>query len=77
EAEVAALAAEGLTDRDIAEHLVLSVRTVESHLSRVYRKLHVSSRRRLRPALDEVDRALPSGGGAQRPPQGAAQRMKE
>ncbi|MGL5927424.1 MAG: helix-turn-helix transcriptional regulator, partial [Dermatophilaceae bacterium] len=63
EAEVATLAAEGLTDREVAEHLVLSVRTVESHLSRVYRKLQVSSRRRLRGALDEAARALPPDAG--------------
>jgi DNA-binding CsgD family transcriptional regulator len=51
EAEVARLAGAGMSDRDIAEHLVLSVRTVESHLSRAYRKLHVTSRRQLLAAL--------------------------
>ncbi|MEU4624775.1 LuxR C-terminal-related transcriptional regulator [Actinoplanes sp. NPDC023801] len=48
EAEVAGLAASGLTDREISHRLTVSVRTVESHLSRVYRKLGVSSRRALR-----------------------------
>ncbi|GFJ93685.1 transcriptional regulator [Phytohabitans rumicis] len=51
ESEIAGLAASGLTDREIAERLVLSVRTVESHLARVYRKLPVRSRRQLREAL--------------------------
>ncbi|HEU5267263.1 MAG TPA: helix-turn-helix transcriptional regulator [Jatrophihabitans sp.] len=49
EAEVAALARHGMTDREIAEHLVLSVRTVETHLTRVYRKLGITSRRQLAP----------------------------
>jgi DNA-binding CsgD family transcriptional regulator/energy-coupling factor transporter ATP-binding protein EcfA2 len=47
EAEVARLAASGLTDREIAERLVLSVRTIETHLTRAYRKLGVQSRRGL------------------------------
>jgi DNA-binding CsgD family transcriptional regulator len=51
ESEIAALAADGLTDREIAARLVLSVRTVESHLARVYRKLTVTSRRQLKGAL--------------------------
>jgi DNA-binding CsgD family transcriptional regulator len=51
EHEIAELAARGLPDRDIADRLVVSVRTVESHLGRVYRKLGVSSRRDLPGAL--------------------------
>jgi DNA-binding CsgD family transcriptional regulator len=51
ENQIASLAATGLTDREIADRLVLSVRTVESHLARVYRKLAVTSRRQLRQAL--------------------------
>lgn len=39
EREVAALAAGGLSNRDIADRLVVSVRTVENHLHRVYHKL--------------------------------------
>jgi DNA-binding NarL/FixJ family response regulator len=51
ELEVARLAASGMTDRDIADALVVSVRTVESHLASTYRKLGISSRQELRDAL--------------------------
>lgn len=44
EREIAELAARGMTNRDIAEELVVSERTVESHLYRVFAKLGVSAR---------------------------------
>jgi DNA-binding NarL/FixJ family response regulator len=44
ELEVLELVAAGLTNDAIAEHLCLSVRTVERHLSNVYAKLRVSGR---------------------------------
>jgi len=44
EAEVLALVAKGLTDAEVAEHLVVSLRTVHAHLRSVYRKLDVHSR---------------------------------
>jgi DNA-binding CsgD family transcriptional regulator len=47
EAEVATLAAAGLTNRDIATRLSLSERTVSHHLERIMRKLGLSSRREL------------------------------
>ncbi|MCA5892128.1 LuxR C-terminal-related transcriptional regulator [Isoptericola sp. NEAU-Y5] len=47
EAEIVALAREGLTNREIASRLFLSVRTVESHLYRAMQKLGVSDRRQL------------------------------
>lgn len=47
ETEVARLAAQGLRDKDIADELQLSVRTVESHLATAYRKLRIASRRDL------------------------------
>ena len=51
EAEIAQLAAQGMRDKDIADELVLSVRTVESHLATAYRKLGIASRRELVEAL--------------------------
>jgi DNA-binding CsgD family transcriptional regulator len=51
EIEIARLAAQGLRDKDIADELTLSVRTVESHLASAYRKLHIASRRELIEAL--------------------------
>jgi DNA-binding NarL/FixJ family response regulator len=44
EVEVLGLVASGLTDAQVAEQLVLSVRTVHSHVRSIYRKLGVSSR---------------------------------
>jgi DNA-binding CsgD family transcriptional regulator len=44
EREVARLAGAGLSSKDIAAALHLSVRTIDSHLARVYRKLGVSRR---------------------------------
>jgi len=53
ERRVAKFAAEGLTNREIAARLYLTTSTVEQHLTRIYRKLGVSSRvqllSRLRP----------------------------
>ncbi|MEV6007860.1 helix-turn-helix transcriptional regulator [Streptomyces sp. NPDC051976] len=48
ESEIAVLVAQGLTDREIAERLTISVRTVGNHLYRIYRKLGVENRRALR-----------------------------
>lgn len=39
EAEIAALVARGLTNREIADRLVLSAKTVEHHVSRILDKL--------------------------------------
>ncbi len=51
EREVATLAARGLSNREIAERLVISVRTVDNHLHRTYSKLGLSGRKELRPIL--------------------------
>jgi DNA-binding CsgD family transcriptional regulator len=47
EARVAVLAARGASNSEIAGSLVVSVRTVETHLSSVYAKLGLQSRRQL------------------------------
>jgi DNA-binding NarL/FixJ family response regulator/nucleoside-triphosphatase THEP1 len=62
---VASLAAEGCSNRDIAAKLLVTVRTVESHLSAVYRKLGVRSRTSLVHALAGAQ-ADPARGSAVR-----------
>jgi DNA-binding CsgD family transcriptional regulator len=47
ERRVADLAATGQTNREIAERLFVSEKTVETHLARVFRKLELRSRRQL------------------------------
>jgi DNA-binding CsgD family transcriptional regulator len=44
EQEVAAMAAAGASSREIADRLVLSVRTVDNHLQNIYSKLGVTRR---------------------------------
>jgi DNA-binding NarL/FixJ family response regulator len=51
ELRVATLAADGQTNRDIAQALYVTPRTVEVHLSNAYRKLDIASRRELPAAL--------------------------
>ncbi|MER6434498.1 LuxR C-terminal-related transcriptional regulator [Streptomyces sp900105245] len=48
ERELVALVAQGFTDKQIAERLTISVRTVNNHLYRIYRKLGVANRHALR-----------------------------
>ena len=55
ERRLATLAATGLTNREVAERAFVSVKTVESNLTRVYRKLGVRSRVGLARALDATD----------------------
>jgi DNA-binding NarL/FixJ family response regulator len=51
EREIALLAAKGLSSKDMADRLYLSVRTVNNHLQSIYSKLGVSSRADLARAL--------------------------
>ena len=51
ELQIALMAAEGLTNREIGQKLYLSHRTVSSHLYRIYPKLDITSRFQLRDAL--------------------------
>jgi len=54
ERRIAQLAAEGPGNREIAEALFLTRRTVEMHLSNAYRKLEIESRADLPAALDRA-----------------------
>jgi DNA-binding NarL/FixJ family response regulator len=47
EREIATLIAAGLSNREIAERLTVSVRTVEGHVYRVFSKLAVADRDQL------------------------------
>ena len=57
ELQIGKLAAEGLSNREIGERLILSPRTIGSHLYRIFPKLGISSRGELRDALatDDLD----------------------
>jgi DNA-binding NarL/FixJ family response regulator len=47
EREVAVLAAQGVSSRDIGDRLYVSARTIESHLARIYHKLGIHGRAEL------------------------------
>jgi DNA-binding NarL/FixJ family response regulator len=53
EQEVAELVGRGLTNREVANALFLSVSTVEANLRRIYRKIGVRSRTELSRRLTE------------------------
>jgi DNA-binding CsgD family transcriptional regulator/tetratricopeptide (TPR) repeat protein len=59
ERRVAQMAAEGHTNREVAQALFVSQKTVEVHLSSVYRKLEIRSRSQLPAALAEPASAHP------------------
>jgi DNA-binding CsgD family transcriptional regulator len=61
EHEVARLAAQGLTSREIAEGLFVSVRTVDNHLQQVYVKLGIKRRSELAGRLSSVQGATRAG----------------
>ena len=66
ELQIALLVAEGLTNRDVGARLFLSPKTVEFHLTRIYRKLDIHSRSEL------VRRRLAGGEQVKLPPTGLA-----
>ena len=55
ERQVAELVVEGLTNREVADALFVSVKTVEANLSRVYHKMGLGSRRELQRAMRPAD----------------------
>jgi DNA-binding CsgD family transcriptional regulator len=60
ERRVADLAASGMTNRQIAQTLFVTVKTVEAHLSATYHKLDIRSRRELGTALAVPDDTGPT-----------------
>jgi DNA-binding CsgD family transcriptional regulator len=55
ERRVAELAAAGLSNRDVAQHLFITTRTVEGHLTHAYQELNITSREQLPAALASRD----------------------
>jgi DNA-binding CsgD family transcriptional regulator len=53
ERRIAAMAADGLGNREIAEALFITTKTVETHLGRPYRKLEITTRGELPAALGD------------------------
>lgn len=60
EREIADLAASGLSNKQIAERLYLSHRTVGAHLYQIYPKLGITSRAALRDALTALEKDIAS-----------------
>jgi DNA-binding CsgD family transcriptional regulator len=51
--QIAQLAAEGMSNKEVGRHLFLSHRTVGFHLYRIFPKLAITGRSHLREALQE------------------------
>ena len=62
ELEVANLVATGLSNPEIAEKLMLSVKTVATHLTHIYRKVPCTDRRELRRLARERTETVPDAG---------------
>ncbi len=52
EREVAALVADGLSNREISDRLFVTEKTVETHLASIFAKLGVRSRTEVAPRLE-------------------------
>lgn len=63
ESQIAELVSQGLTNRQVADNLVLSPRTVDGHVERIFTKLNLSSRMQLASWVESTRRLLPEGGG--------------
>ena len=63
ERDIAELVADGMSNREIGLRLLVSARTVETHLSHIYAKLPVANRRELGRAARARDLAEASAPG--------------
>ena len=54
EHQIAMLVVDGASNKDVAASMFLSPKTIETHLSRIYRKLGVRSRHRAEPPGEAV-----------------------
>jgi DNA-binding NarL/FixJ family response regulator len=75
EQRIAAMAAAGSSNRDIAQALFVTVKTVETHLGHTYQKLNVSGRAELAAALKALGISageVPDAGLADAGPSGDA-----
>lgn len=64
ERRVANLAAQGVTNKQIAQTLYVTVKTIEKHLANAYLKLDVNSRHQLPEALENTQaRSSPAAAG--------------
>ncbi|HTA12611.1 MAG TPA: LuxR C-terminal-related transcriptional regulator [Solirubrobacteraceae bacterium] len=81
EVQVARLAADGQTNSEIGAQLFLSPRTVEWHLTKMFGKLGISSRKELRSALSDVEQPASASTnasvplGSQTPPGATVSRL--
>lgn len=67
ELEVASLVAEGLSNREIADRLVLSERTAENHVQSILRKLGLANRSQVAVHMSTRSSTSPDGTAAGRP----------
>jgi predicted ATPase/DNA-binding CsgD family transcriptional regulator len=63
EVQIAALVASGMSNREVAEHMVISKRTVDAHVDHIFSKLGISSRVQLTIWLRDADPAGDGGPG--------------
>ena len=77
ELRIARMAAEGLTNRQIAQALFVTLRTVELHLTNAYAKLSIRKRTQLGDALENRPTVLSPSSSARNTSHGARDRMSD